>query len=172
MEARWIEWSRNLERFISFSDRRTKRRWLTDIFFPRRLEKRVYSHTCRLIIRMRDFSESCPVGLWTCPITRTGFCVPPPRITTEEYRSHYAAVSRNLHVTFSCIFPRDLSAGTFKLLTKKRRKSKKKGIEERTMSRILFVISICNCYVAIQVSALFFSLSSVEREERIFEGGY
>lgn len=58
--------------------------------------------------------------LWTCPITRTGFCVPPPRITTGEYRSHYAAVSRNLHVTFSCIFPRDLSAGTFKLLTKKK----------------------------------------------------
>ena len=58
--------------------------------------------------------------LWTCPITRTGFCAPPSRITTEEYRSHYAAVSRNLHVTFSCIFPRDLSAGTFKLLTKKK----------------------------------------------------
>lgn len=75
-------------------------------------------------------------------------------------------------MTFSCIFPRDLSAGTFKLLTKKGGKVKKKESKRGQRRVILFVISICNCYVAIQVSALFFSLSSVEREERIFEGGY
>lgn len=135
-------------------------------------------HTCRLIIRMREaeiFQNRVLSGM-DMPDHTNWFLCPPNN--TGEYRSHYAAVSPNLHVTFSCIFPRDLSAGTFKLLTKKGGKSKKKkkrktGIEERTTSRILFS-SICNCYVAIRVSnitlkcRLWFSRSVQWKEKKEF----
>lgn len=112
----------------------------------------------------------------------TNWFLCPPN-NTGEYRSHYAAVSPNLHVTFSCIFPRDLSAGTFKLLTKKGGKSKKKKKKDRNRreDNVTYIVFIhlqllrsdSSVEYNVEVSALVFSLSSVEGKERIFrEGGY
>lgn len=112
----------------------------------------------------------------------TNWFLCPPN-NTGEYRSHYAAVSPNLHVTFSCIFPRDLSAGTFKLLTKKGGKSKKKKKKKdrnRREDNVTYIVFIhlqllrsdSSVEYNVEVSVLVFSLSSVEGKERIFrEGG-
>ena len=64
----------------------------------------------------------------------TGFCV--PNNLAAEYRSHYAASSRDLHVTFSCISTGDLSAGALNCFRGKEKKGE--GTGEESSYRVIF----------------------------------
>lgn len=127
-------------------------------------------HTCRLIIRMREaeiFQNRVLSGM-DMPDHTNWFLCPPNN--TGEYRSHYAAVSRNLHVTFSCIFPRDLSAGTFKLLTKKKKRKDRNRREDNVTCIVFIHLQLLQFKSNIIVGSV--SLSAKKRKDEFPEGGY